>query len=43
MKPKRGADIDMIFRAALIRTPEGAPQFILWILVEAPDGSRDLL
>jgi PAS domain-containing protein len=44
MKPRTGADVDVLFKARMIRTREGAPEFISWVFLESlATGSRDLL
>ena len=34
IQPLKGEEIDVIFRAALMRTPGGEPEFISWIFME---------
>jgi PAS domain-containing protein len=44
MKPLVGEEIDVLFKARTIRTPDGTPEFISWIFLETPgSGSAELL
>ena len=36
MKPLIGLDVDVLFKAALMRTEDGEPEFISWMFIETP-------
>jgi PAS domain S-box-containing protein len=44
MKPRTGAEVDVLFKASMIRNNDGDPQFISWIFLESlASDPRDLL